>query len=89
LGGWTITGLYASYGDASSSENADFAIQQRNFSNTVVGSINYTHPNGTRQYEQGELSMSVTAGYTLNVAVVGTQPENSAGYSVTLTLELI
>jgi hypothetical protein len=92
LDGWSIISVAASYGNAVSSSSADLEIQLRDNNFAVSSQIQYTHPLGTREYLFSPSPMIVQDGYTLmvNVQQGGTPPDNeAAGYTVTLTLELI
>jgi hypothetical protein len=93
LDGWSIVGVECSYGEVDSADDADFRIEIRNTSYTVVSSINYTHPQSQRNYAFApESSVTVTQGQTINVNLQsgGQQPEASAeGYTVTLTLTVV
>jgi hypothetical protein len=86
---WTITSVYASYGQTPSPQAAQISIQLKDTSFNDVDSIDYTHPSNQRSYGIGGVSMQVSQGYTLNVGLWGTAPSESRGYTVTLTLEIV
>jgi hypothetical protein len=87
---WSIVGVQASYGETSAADDVIFQIEIRN-TNFIVGTtINYTHPQETRNYAFAvSPAVLVTQGQTINVNIQsgGAEPEGSRGYTVTLTLE--
>ena len=92
LDSWSIVGVAASYGLQFVDPTIDWAIELRDTSYTKVGNINYTHPGSQRSYIFApDTPLQVLEGYTLNVNLQSgaTPPTGAAGYTVTLTLELI